>query len=96
MPPAAPLQAHTRHSTHDRCGPHSRHAQPANRPGPLRTGWLPTVPTSLTRSDTGVQACISCDDNVGKWTDQTRDYQRWQHEACVPDCATMPHRRVAV
>ena len=61
MPPAAPLQAHTRHSTHDRCGPHSCRAQNANHPGPPRTGRPQTVPTPLARPDTGIQARISCD-----------------------------------
>jgi len=79
MPPAAPPQAHTCHSTHDRCSPHSRRAQTANHPRPRRTGQPPTAPTPLARPDTGVQARISCDDNAGKWTDQTRDHQRRQH-----------------
>jgi len=44
MPPAALPQAHTHHSTHDRCSPHSRRARPANHPRP-RTGRPPRRPS---------------------------------------------------
>ena len=36
----------------------------------------PTAPTPLVRPVTGVHAHISCDDNAGEWTDQTRDHRR--------------------
>ena len=45
--PAAPPQAHTRHSTHDRYVPHSCCAQTANHPGRPRTGRPPTALTPL-------------------------------------------------
>jgi len=83
-------------STHDCCCPHSHQAQRANHPGPLRTGQPPTAPAPLTCPDTGVQARISCDDSAGERTNQTREHQRWQHEAHVPDGVAMPRRRVAI
>ena len=92
--PAAPPQAHTRHSTHNSYGLHSCHAQTANHPRHPTIGRPPTIPTPLACPDTGVPACISCDDNAGKWSDRLDQRPptmaalstraRWRNDALPP------------